>query len=155
MHFADLHDTPGRMKAKGVIRRQVQWAESRKFFYWRLRRRLQEFDVVNACGVKNAVGERKQAIQELKQWYCATAGAAAAAWEDDRKMVNWFTEHDSELQAYIATAASNVCIADIGAKLSDLVKATNGAGASSTEVLKQALLNLPEAERTKILAAMK
>ena len=24
VHFADLHDTPGRMRAKGVIRRQVR-----------------------------------------------------------------------------------------------------------------------------------
>ena len=24
VHFADLHDTPGRMRAKGVIRRQVE-----------------------------------------------------------------------------------------------------------------------------------
>ena len=164
MHFADLHDTPGRMKAKGVIRRQVQWAESRSFFYWRLRRRLQEFDVVNACGIKNVVGERKQAIHALQQWYCETATAAAgagsaaaiaAAWEDDRKMVAWFSDHKDELQAYIATSASNTCIADVGAKLSELVRATNGGGASATEILKKALLSLPEADRAHILAALK
>ena len=47
VHFADLHDTPGRMEAKGVIRRQVQWKESRAYFYWRLRRRLWEFQCYN------------------------------------------------------------------------------------------------------------
>eukprot|EP01006_Ploeotia_vitrea_P038946 TRINITY_DN66291_c5_g2_i1.p1 TRINITY_DN66291_c5_g2~~TRINITY_DN66291_c5_g2_i1.p1 ORF type:complete len:1951 (+),score=1116.81 TRINITY_DN66291_c5_g2_i1:135-5855(+) len=40
--FADLHDTPGRMKAKGVIRDIVKWRGSRRYFYWRLRRRLVE-----------------------------------------------------------------------------------------------------------------
>ena len=43
VQFADLHDTPGRMAAVGVIRRAVPWAEARSFFYWRLRRRLAEF----------------------------------------------------------------------------------------------------------------
>jgi acetyl-CoA carboxylase/biotin carboxylase 1 len=48
VHFADLHDTPGRMKRKGVIRRQVQWSESRSFFYWRLRRKLLEFELAKS-----------------------------------------------------------------------------------------------------------
>lgn len=42
VQFASLHDTPVRMKAKSVIRDIVDWRESRKFFYWRLRRRLAE-----------------------------------------------------------------------------------------------------------------
>jgi acetyl-CoA carboxylase/biotin carboxylase 1 len=42
LQFADLHDRAGRMKAKGVIRDSIQWSESRRFFYWRLRRRLNE-----------------------------------------------------------------------------------------------------------------
>ena len=35
--FADLHDTPGRMAAKRVIRSVVEWRHSRNYFYWRLR----------------------------------------------------------------------------------------------------------------------
>jgi acetyl-CoA carboxylase/biotin carboxylase 1 len=42
LQFADLHDRAGRMKAKGVVRDQLSWAESRRFFYWRARRRLNE-----------------------------------------------------------------------------------------------------------------
>ena len=45
MQFADLHDTPGRMEARGAVRKVVPWAESRSFFFWRLRRRLAEFDL--------------------------------------------------------------------------------------------------------------
>ena len=40
--FAELHDTPGRMKAKGVIDAVVPCEVSREFFYWRIRRRLEE-----------------------------------------------------------------------------------------------------------------
>ena len=43
--FADLHDTPGRMAAKGVISGVVPFKRARSFFYWRLRRRLAEFSL--------------------------------------------------------------------------------------------------------------
>ena len=40
--FSDLHDTPGRMKAKGCIREIIKWSNSRQFFFYRIRRRLEE-----------------------------------------------------------------------------------------------------------------
>jgi acetyl-CoA carboxylase/biotin carboxylase 1 len=42
LQFADLHDRAGRMEAKGVIRQALVWKNARRFFYWRLRRRLNE-----------------------------------------------------------------------------------------------------------------
>jgi acetyl-CoA carboxylase/biotin carboxylase 1 len=65
VHFADLHDTPGRMKAKGVIKKQVQWSQSRSYFYWRLKRRLIEFDIANKIhGNTNLpAGRRKEIIK--------------------------------------------------------------------------------------------
>lgn len=42
LQFADLHDRTGRMQAKGVIRQGLRWQNARRFFYWRLRRRLNE-----------------------------------------------------------------------------------------------------------------
>lgn len=41
-HFADLHDTPERMLAKGCIKSIVPWQIARNFFYWRLRRLINE-----------------------------------------------------------------------------------------------------------------
>lgn len=43
--FADLHDTPQRMQAKGVIQDILDWKTSREFFYWRVKRRILESDV--------------------------------------------------------------------------------------------------------------
>lgn len=40
--FADLHDTPGRMKAKECIREIVPWQQARPYFYNRLRRRMED-----------------------------------------------------------------------------------------------------------------
>ena len=42
LQFADLHDRPARMKAKGTIRDALDWSEARRFFYRRLVRRLGE-----------------------------------------------------------------------------------------------------------------
>ncbi|CBJ33018.1 Acetyl-CoA carboxylase [Ectocarpus siliculosus] len=50
VQFADLHDTPGRMEARGAVRKVVPWTESRSFFFWRLRRRLAEFDLRRQAG---------------------------------------------------------------------------------------------------------
>lgn len=48
--FADLHDTPGRMLAKGVIAGVVPLRRARAFFYWRLRRKLQEHALARRRG---------------------------------------------------------------------------------------------------------
>ncbi|KAJ1432269.1 carboxyl transferase domain-containing protein [Ochromonadaceae sp. CCMP2298] len=153
VHFADLHDTPGRMQAKGVIRRQVQWAQSRAFFYWRLKRRLKEFEIVNAIGAEDGPGARRAGISALKVWFLSQGGSEGA-WEEDQLLVQWFEQHADQLAGYVAQARSKACIGEIGAKLAQLVGAASGS-ADSAEVLKQALRSLPEAERAQILAALK
>ena len=45
--FADLHDTPGRMLAVDVIKKIIPAKEARQFFYWRLRRRIEELRFVS------------------------------------------------------------------------------------------------------------
>merc|ERR1719493_22870 len=47
VQFAELHDTPVRMKEKGTIKDVVSWKEARRFFYWRMRRKLLETDLSN------------------------------------------------------------------------------------------------------------
>eukprot|EP00598_Pedospumella_elongata_P008031 CAMPEP_0184968478 /NCGR_PEP_ID=MMETSP1098-20130426/1535_1 /TAXON_ID=89044 /ORGANISM="Spumella elongata, Strain CCAP 955/1" /LENGTH=2317 /DNA_ID=CAMNT_0027490097 /DNA_START=80 /DNA_END=7033 /DNA_ORIENTATION=- len=155
VHFADLHDTPGRMKAKGVIRKQVQWAESRAFFFWRLRRRLCEFTTVNACGTQAEAGQRKHAIAALRTWFLTQQGGTESEWEDDRSMVEWFQEHAEQVQAYTAQVRSQACVGEISQKLSELVRTANGAqGVNTADVLRQALAGLPEAERAEFLSAL-
>nr|VZI07164.1 unnamed protein product [Spirometra erinaceieuropaei] len=44
--FADLHDTPGRMTARGLVHGTVDWRSSRAFFFARLSRRLLELEAV-------------------------------------------------------------------------------------------------------------
>lgn len=68
--FADLHDTPGRMKAKSCIREVVEWKNARTFFYWRLKRQLAEFQLRRDL-VKCSAGTVTfaDAEQLLKTWF--------------------------------------------------------------------------------------
>ncbi|KAL5104803.1 Acetyl-CoA carboxylase [Taenia crassiceps] len=45
-HFADLHDTPGRLVARGLVHGSVEWSSSRTFFFARLARRVLEQEAV-------------------------------------------------------------------------------------------------------------
>ena len=105
VQFADLHDTPGRMAAVGVIRQAVPWVQARSFFYWRLRRRLAEFhlrkEVLKAAGGGGGGTEGRreggmtllQASALLKSWYLSTPGKTAEGWEEDREVLGWMAEH--------------------------------------------------------------
>ncbi|KAH9821615.1 acetyl-CoA carboxylase [Melampsora americana] len=55
LQFADLHDRAERMKAKGTIREALDWSESRRYFYWRLRRRLLEEEAMKV--IEKMAGE--------------------------------------------------------------------------------------------------
>merc|ERR1711871_1147389 len=75
-HFADLHDTPGRMQAKGVIHGIVDWKTSRSFFYWRLRRRLAEFALRRAVAGQATGHTTAQCAALIKKWFLESAAKA-------------------------------------------------------------------------------
>ena len=85
--FCDLHDTPGRMLEKGVIRVRIarksraerepfsvlkdtlDWQTSREFFYWRLKRRLAENTAIKTILTTNAAMNYQTATNTLQQWF--------------------------------------------------------------------------------------
>lgn len=107
IRFAELHDTSLRMLAKGVIRKIVDWEESRSFFYKRLRRRISE-DVL-AKEIRSVIGvesSHKSAMELIKKWYLASETAGGSTeWDDDDAFVAWrenpenYKEHIKELRA--------------------------------------------------------
>lgn len=107
LQYADLHDRAGRMKAKGVIRDILEWREARRFFYWRVRRRLNEEYILRristvSTSTKGAAAAprvpmtpeaRARHLQLLEAWCgCenfATNDRAVSTWyEENRKMVH-------------------------------------------------------------------
>jgi len=66
--ISDLHDRPERMLAKGVIRSIVPWHNSRSFFYWRMRRRVREEELVRELqAIKAAEGSSMTHDEALAQ----------------------------------------------------------------------------------------
>jgi acetyl-CoA carboxylase / biotin carboxylase 1 len=95
LQFADLHDRAGRMKAKHVIRESLRWREARRFFYWRVRRRLNEEYIVKriSAASKEQAANRERHLKTLAAWTGIPdfehADREVAMWyEDNRKMVH-------------------------------------------------------------------
>ncbi|KAK4624494.1 Acetyl-CoA carboxylase [Fulvia fulva] len=94
LQYADLHDRAGRMKAKDTIRMPLSWQNARRFFYWRLRRRLNEEYVLKriAASQSKELVSRSTSLKTLESWSglpkYATDDAAVAVWfEENRKTI--------------------------------------------------------------------
>jgi acetyl-CoA carboxylase / biotin carboxylase 1 len=107
VQFCELHDTPGRMMAVGVIEREVEWKEARSFFYWRLRRKLAEFDMRRQLleagtvgrGVKNLTS--LEATELVKSWFMDSPGMREEQWRDDKLVLSWMAHHHHHLEEKI------------------------------------------------------
>lgn len=96
VEFAARHDTPGRMKAKGVITDIIPWRQSRAFFYSRLRRRLAEERVRAEIARASAASlSRNQVTQLLRQWLPAPSDGVDRLWTDNDAMFKWLSDHDA------------------------------------------------------------
>lgn len=106
LQFADLHDRAGRMEAKHTIRMPLQWKNARRFFYWRLRRRLSEEvlikRLVTAAGSEKSnvtsVENKEKHLAMLKTW----SGLLDKEFDrDDRKVAEWYEGHRKEVYTKI------------------------------------------------------
>lgn len=164
LQFADLHDRAGRMKAKGVIREILEWRDARRFFYWRVRRRLNEEYILRrmaalttpagihskgamASSLSTSAQTRARHLRLLEAW-CGipkfeTSDREVAVWyEENRKLV-----HDK------VEALRNEAIA---AEMRELVRAGSGSSKDPTEGtawkgIREMLRVMPVEEREKIL----
>ena len=92
VEFAGLHDTPGRMKSKDAIRDIVAWKGSRKYFYWRLRRRVCLELVRTKIKEANPGLSLAEINVMIRRWfYDARGGKEAYLWDDDSVVVQWCT----------------------------------------------------------------
>ena len=107
-HFADLHDRPGRMLAKGVIRDVVPWKQSRRYFYHRLRRRLLQ---------------NRKARQLMKAGKLESMSAGASIleslckedWSNDKGVHDWLASSSGEqaINDYIASLRGEMITKEI------------------------------------------
>jgi len=107
VQFCDLHDTSVRMKATGVIEESVPWKEARSYFFWRLRRKLAEFDLRKKIMLAYNIGrggtdmDAAGASLLIKNWFLGIPSCAPDAWLDDKAVLNWMATHHHELEGRV------------------------------------------------------
>lgn len=110
VQFADLHDTPSRMKAKGVIRAIVPWKDSRVRLYWRLKRRLLEKKALGKIQKTQSSLNYGQKTELLRRWFTEgelqkDSNMEKFLWEQDRPVAEWL---DKQLRSSGGTTSSKV-----------------------------------------------
>ena len=149
VQFADLHDTPGRMAAAGVIKQQVDWATSRSYFYWRLRRRLAEFQIRRQVCNYDASMTPVEASATLEAWF-KESGQPEEDWKDSRRVLSWIADK----QQYLRQKLDDLRIVNVANKAAELAKSCPEGAAQGIvdafqqmdqmqqEVLRQQLLKI-------------
>ena len=145
LQFADLHDRAGRMEAKHTIRQAIQWKNARKFFYWRLRRRLNEEKILKAMPTSSAHGPSSRAnnIRTLRAWTNITNYD-----DDDMSVATWCEENRKTIQTKVDALKSEGVAFDIAA----LLRSDKEGGLKG---LKTALSMMPVEEREETLRFLK
>ena len=119
VQFCELHDTPGRMKAVGVIEREVEWRQARSFFYWRLRRKLAEFDLRKQLIIAADVGRGVKAPTPLeasavvKQWFMETVGMKKEDWNNDHIVLQWMADQHAQLEQKVLAWTKECVVSEV------------------------------------------
>ena len=145
LQFADLHDRAGRMEAKGTIRMPLKWQNARRFFYWRLRRRLSEEVLLKrlagaaatpATNVTSAA-TKEHNLAQLKSW---TGMLDAEFDKDDRKVAEWYEGHRKD----IYTKIDALKLEGISQKVAELLMSNKDGGLKG---VREVLSLVPTSER--------
>jgi len=141
LQFADLHDRAGRMEAKGTIRFPLKWANARRFFYWRLRRRLNEEYLLKH--LKSASPEEYSSRATLLETLSAWSGVAAFA-KDDKAVAEWYEEN----RPNIARKLESLKKENVAYQVAELLRKDKESGLKG---VAQMVSMLPASEKEAIL----
>jgi len=90
--YCDLHDKSGRMKSAGVIQAELEWKKARSYLHWRIRRRMQENNVVKRLQDDVPRLSRDQAMNMVKQ-------ISKDAGTEDKSIALWLEENSKAVDA--------------------------------------------------------
>lgn len=141
LQYADLHDRAGRMKAKDTIRMPLVWSQARRFFYWRLRRRLNEEYVLKRMAASTAkeLVSRSNSLKTLEAW-----SALPKFDTDDMSVAMWYEENRKMIHEKIEGMKSEAVAYDVAA----LMRSNKQGGLKG---VAQVLSMLPVEEREEVL----
>lgn len=161
VQFCELHDTPGRMKAVGVIEHAVEWRDARSYFYWRLRRKLAEFDLRKKIVETFQVGRGDTTVSPLeaskliKGWFLETPGATEALWSDDKAVLSWMAQQNENLEMKILKLNKENVVQEVFDVMTAGGNTSKIGTAGIIEGISQALLTLSPEEQANIKEMIK
>lgn len=138
VQFADLHDRSGRMLAKGVIRKEIDWPSARRFFFWRLRRRLNEEYLLKMIGEVINTNSKLEKVARLKSWM------PTVDYDDDEAVSSYIESNHSKLQERIEELKVEKSRNDLYALLKE-------DSSSAAAAIKEYISSLPEEEKNKLV----
>ncbi|EMC93743.1 hypothetical protein BAUCODRAFT_36199 [Baudoinia panamericana UAMH 10762] len=141
LQYADLHDRAGRMKAKDTIRMPLQWINARRFFYWRLRRRLNEEYVLKrmAASQSKELQSRAGSLKTLEAW-----SSLPHFGTDDMNVAMWYEENRKTIHDKIENMKTDAVAYDVAS----LMRSNKSGGLKG---VAQVLSMLPVAEKEEVL----
>ena len=143
LQFADLHDRSGRMQAKGVIRQALRWQNARRFFYWRLRRRLNEEYIIKklvaVAPTEDITSTRARGLEMLKAW-CNIPNFAT----DDMSVATWYEENRQNVHERVLKLKAE----STSLKVAQMISEDRESGLRGVMKL---LSTLPTAEKEQVL----
>jgi len=92
LQYAEMHDTPTRMFAKGVIQAIVPWKRARAFFIQRLERRLAQDALLKRIFEADSEITFPQAAEILRSW------CPSGFWENDVQMQRWMEASKDQIE---------------------------------------------------------
>uniref|UniRef100_A0A7S0FDB6 CoA carboxyltransferase C-terminal domain-containing protein n=1 Tax=Pyrodinium bahamense TaxID=73915 RepID=A0A7S0FDB6_9DINO len=95
VHFADLHDRASRMQAVGVIRRSIEWKDARRFFFWRVKRRVLQDHFIRQLRQADPRLSQGDAASCVERW--AKEGRVDVA--SDEQTARWLEAQDFDVRA--------------------------------------------------------
>ncbi|KAK3050680.1 acetyl-coenzyme-A carboxylase [Extremus antarcticus] len=141
LQYSDLHDRAGRMKAKDVIRMPLQWTNARRFFYWRLRRRLNEEYVLK----RMAASQSKELVSRAANLRTLEAWSAVPNFDtDDTKVAMWYEDNRKMISDKIEALKAETVAYDVAALL-------RGNKTGGLKGVAQVLSMLPVDEKEEVL----
>ncbi|KAF2464339.1 uncharacterized protein BDR25DRAFT_272060 [Lindgomyces ingoldianus] len=148
LQFADLHDRSGRMQAKGVIRQSLRWQNARRFFYWRLRRRLNEEYILKKMAAAAAPAAdvakadpitRTRGLEMLKAW-----SNIPKFEQDDMSVAVWYEENRKGVHDKVEQLKRE----GIAMEVAQLIRKDREGGLKG---VVQMLATLPTSEKEEVL----
>ncbi|KAL9621875.1 MAG: hypothetical protein Q9160_003696 [Pyrenula sp. 1 TL-2023] len=153
LQFADLHDRAGRMEAKGTIRHPLEWKSARRFFYWRLRRRLSEEVLLKRMVTASSGGingkysapqpseSKEKNLALLKSW----SGLLDKEFEhEDRKVADYYEGKRKEIYAKVDSMKTD----GVARKVAELLRSNKEGGLKG---VRDVLSMAPTEEREELL----